>query len=132
MAEKKFTRGRSWATSSLPGPPFHAPVQPRFKRSVTFHDAGPYAHFLALEALRRLHQISEQVDRISRQVDGDYKEDEMLRLAATRMRDICVVLRAYFERDPAISIGLVLRALAELRRRPPIEEILMPPNDPSY
>jgi hypothetical protein len=48
----------------------------------------------------------------------------MLRIAAERTREICRMLRAYFRRDPKLSIDRVRERLREIAERLPIQEVV--------
>jgi DNA topoisomerase VI subunit B len=87
-------------------------------------DAGPPDTFPTLECLRCLEQISKQVRMIAPHVKGYEGEDLMLRIAAERTREICRMLRAYFRRDPKLSIDRVRERLREIAERLPIQEVV--------
>jgi hypothetical protein len=126
MATRKSTRGRQGANSSLPGPPDRTTVRP-LQRQLPFCDAGPHADYLALECLRRICTISDHVLRISRHIDVVYNEDVMLRIAAQRTREFAGMLRAYFERDPSVSLARVHRRLRQVKYRVTIDDAFDPP-----
>jgi hypothetical protein len=118
MAEPNFTRERrrTWATSSLPGPPGPFPPTLRYKRSLALHDAGPYRLLLMRQCLHLLHDFNDEVERLARYASMNGRDaGHQIRDMTPRIHAVCEMLRAGVDRDFSISVGRVVRTLRTYR-----------------
>ena len=93
----------------------------RFKRSLPLYDAGPYTYLLTQQCLHMLYQLNDQVEVVAQTRSyyplRDYAASERLQVLTQHINEVCEMLRAYFDRDPRISIGKAVSTLWEQKDR---------------
>jgi hypothetical protein len=96
----------------------------RFKRSLPLHAAGSYSHQLALQCLHALYDLSAAFELLGGTFHWDARDSGILvGNAAKRMLEVCEILRAYFDRDPTVSVGQAVRWLREFKDDLPPAEV---------
>ena len=112
MADANFTRGSRWPTSSLPGPPCPRSPLLRYRRNLTLRDAGPYRRMLMRQMLHLLHDLNDEVNLAARSNMLTPRDaGKVIREMTERIHWVCLLMRAGFDRDPAVSVAQVVRVL---------------------
>jgi len=121
MAKTNFTRERkrTWATSSLPGPPGSYPCHPptlRYKHSLPLHEAGPYSHLLIRQCLKLLDEVHDGLEGVAETADFDgLRAAHGIRHLIPGIHAVSGMLRAYFDGDAYVSVAKVVTILGHCR-----------------